>query len=204
MWAECRAVGVNRTEQIHGTYMPQILQPFKPSLREPQHQGRVTRAASIAGHSELQSTAADPTRRSHVLQRPGCLRAVPGGDGVGSEPEFELQASSVSAGPSSLTSPRVLQPPRLHKRVSLPALKPGGAVGHPLLPPPSRGLPCFDTGPQVQAPSECRTPVHQSYRDLPRTQSSPEPLSLSKLREPATAKIPIPAGRSCLPKPKTS
>lgn len=62
--------------------------------------------------------------------------------------------------PSSSFSPRVLQPPRLHKRVTLPALsigggnpKPGPSVKHKLQqilpPPPSRGLPCFSAGNHV-------------------------------------------------------
>lgn len=60
-------------------------------------------------------------------------------------------------------SPRFLQPPRLHKRVTLPALhiggssgsnpKPGPSVNHKahqlLPPPPSRGLPCYSAGNHV-------------------------------------------------------
>ncbi|KAM3863103.1 serine-rich coiled-coil domain-containing protein 2 [Diretmus argenteus] len=65
--------------------------------------------------------------------------------------------------------PRMLQPPRFHKRVSVPSLTPGGTSGSACLkmgaslgllanlwtkqlPPPSRGLPCFNAGPQVQVP----------------------------------------------------
>ncbi|TKS85792.1 Serine-rich coiled-coil domain-containing protein 2 [Collichthys lucidus] len=60
--------------------------------------------------------------------------------------------------------PRMLQPPRLHKHVSLPALKPGATGGFvspksgcslgtlanrtKQLPPPTRGLPCFNASPQ--------------------------------------------------------
>ncbi|KAJ0004655.1 hypothetical protein NQD34_010869 [Periophthalmus magnuspinnatus] len=199
---------------------PQILQHFKFNLREPQHQGRLTRAACTAGRSEQtcappqpHSLTADPDQPSHVLsaqlQWPGSPHGVSAGGGIRSEPQCEPHASSVSVGPSALMGPLVLQPPRLHKRVSLPALKPGGAGGHPvqsrqLLPPPSRGLPCFNTGAQVHTPSECRTPVLRPYRDLPRTQSGPEALSHSKQKDPATAKIPIPTTRSGLPKPKTS
>ncbi|KAK2921721.1 hypothetical protein Q8A73_001206 [Channa argus] len=72
------------------------------------------------------------------------------------------------------TCPRMLQQPRLHKRVSLPALMSGGTggfaslkPGSPLgalanrtkqLPPPSRGLPCFNAEPQnfSPLPEACR------------------------------------------------
>lgn len=165
-------------------------------------------------------TAVDPDRLSHLLSAQLQWSETPGGDGASPQGETDgdgavlkaqcgHQAPAANTESSALTCPRVLQPPRLHKRVSLPALKPGGAGGRPLwsrqlLPPPSRGLPCFNTGPQVPAPSVIRTSVLQPNRDLQSTEPSPEQLSQGKLRQPATLKIPIPASRSCLPKPKIS
>ncbi|CAN9499654.1 unnamed protein product [Ophioblennius macclurei] len=121
----------------------------------------------------------------------------------------------------------MLQPPRLHKRVSLPALKPGGTGGFASpkpgcfsgppanqsrqLPPPSRGLPCFNAGPQVQSPSACRTPllqprrISQPCRD-PRSHGSaseePDQGTLKHAGSAAAAAAPNPLSRSCLPKPK--
>ncbi|XP_018605099.2 serine-rich coiled-coil domain-containing protein 2 isoform X1 [Scleropages formosus] len=55
--------------------------------------------------------------------------------------------------------PRVLQPPRFHKRVSIPALPLQGVVFSKSviaegmqLPPPSQGLPCFSSGARAPAP----------------------------------------------------
>ncbi|XP_035519304.1 serine-rich coiled-coil domain-containing protein 2 isoform X2 [Morone saxatilis] len=122
------------------------------------------------------------------------------------------------------TCPRMLQPPRLHKRVSLPALKPGGTGGFaslkpggslgPLanrtkqLPPPTRGLPCFNTGPQVQARSLCRTSLFQPRRasepcrDPRGTNCSLEEPNQGTFKDPGSAKILIPLSHSYLPKPK--
>lgn len=138
-------------------------------------------------------TAVDPERLSHLpsaqLQWPegpggagGSPQGDTDGDGAVLKAQCEPQASDADVESSALTCPRVLQPPRLHKRVSLPALKPGVAGGRPLwsrqlLPPPSRGLPCFNTGPQVPAPSVIRTSVLQPNRDLQSTEPSPEQLS---------------------------
>ncbi|XP_051578987.1 serine-rich coiled-coil domain-containing protein 2-like isoform X1 [Myxocyprinus asiaticus] len=66
-----------------------------------------------------------------------------------------LQNKLQTPHPLSFFSPRVLQPPHLHERITLPALpleggrgvnpKPGPTLNHKvkLLPPPTRGLPCF-------------------------------------------------------------
>ncbi|XP_076599219.1 serine-rich coiled-coil domain-containing protein 2 isoform X1 [Chaetodon auriga] len=131
--------------------------------------------------------------------------------------------NSVTPTSASSASPRMLQPPRLHKRVSLPALKPGAAGGFvslkpgcslgPLanrtkqLPPPSRGLPCFNGGPQVQPRSLCRTTLVQPRRSEPCSDprginSSLEEHDQQRLKDPGSAKILIPVNRSCLPKPK--
>ncbi|XP_060896011.1 serine-rich coiled-coil domain-containing protein 2 isoform X1 [Labrus mixtus] len=134
-------------------------------------------------------------------------------------PAVKLQNSITPRPAAGSTCPRMLQPPRLHKRVSLPALKPGGAgssgsFSGPLanhskqLPPPTRGLPCFNTGPQAHAPSLCRTSLLQ-----PRRASEPcgnQWSTESSLQEPdqgtpknlKSAKFLIPLSRSCLPKPK--
>lgn len=157
-------------------------------------------------------------------------RGVTVRDGPASAAQHERRVPAVTLhntatpGPAGTTCPRMLQPPRCHQRVSLPALKPGGAGGPTSLkshrssgppanrtkqlPPPSRGLPCFNAGPQVQAPSLCRTSLLQPrrasepYRDLQCISSSLEEPKQGILRDPGTAKIPIPSSRSCLPKPK--
>ncbi|XP_062375729.1 serine-rich coiled-coil domain-containing protein 2 [Sardina pilchardus] len=99
---------------------------------------------------------------------------------LGHPPSLErpLLGERALQGSRSLTqlplSPRVLQPPRVHKRVSIPvlgtqgdsrassdgaakpSLKPGFAANSrqlKQLPPPSRGLPCFNSGPQGGGPS---------------------------------------------------
>uniref|UniRef100_A0A3Q3MKL8 Coiled-coil serine-rich protein 2a n=1 Tax=Mastacembelus armatus TaxID=205130 RepID=A0A3Q3MKL8_9TELE len=131
-------------------------------------------------------------------------------------PAMTLQSSVTSTSADS-TCPRMLQHPRLHKRVSLPALKPGGNGGFALgplaiqtkqLPPPSRGLPCFNAGPQVRASSLCRTSLLQPRRasdpcsDPQCTSSSLEEPHQGMLKDAGSAKILIPVSRSCLPKPK--
>ncbi|CAG6016724.1 unnamed protein product [Menidia menidia] len=139
-------------------------------------------------------------------------------------PAMMLQ-NSVTPRSSDSTSHRMLQPPRLHKHVSLPATKPGDTAGFasqkpgcslgPLanqtkqLPPPSRGLPCFNTGTQLQSPklfhSSLLQPLRTSEpkRDLRCTRSnSVEEPTQRTLKEPGSAEIMIPLSRSCLPKPK--
>nr|XP_019954267.1 PREDICTED: serine-rich coiled-coil domain-containing protein 2-like [Paralichthys olivaceus]XP_019954274.1 PREDICTED: serine-rich coiled-coil domain-containing protein 2-like [Paralichthys olivaceus] len=208
----------------------------------------LTRSRSVEGtcidaDRRLQGLRADVTgpvyhdKRSHLLSNhlhcPGSgaprgvtardsptSEALSAGQHEGRAPTVMLQSSVTprSAGP---TYPRLLQPPRLHKRVSLPALKPGGAGGFaslklgsslgPLakqLPPPSRGLPCFSAGPQVPAPSLRRTSLLQPRRasDLCRDQRcSDSPLEepdQGTLKDPGSEKIQISLSRSCLPKPK--
>ncbi|XP_047459418.1 serine-rich coiled-coil domain-containing protein 2 isoform X2 [Mugil cephalus] len=139
-------------------------------------------------------------------------------------PAVTLQ-NSVTPRSAASTCPRMLQRPRLHKRVSLPSLKPGGTGGFASpkagcpagpdpadqtkqLPPPSRGLPCFNAGPQVRAPGPCRTPPLQPHRtsqpgrDAECSSSGPEEFSRGALKDPGSAKIPRPLSRSCPPKPK--
>lgn len=132
--------------------------------------------------------------------------------------------NSVTPRPAGSTCPRMLQQPRLHKRVSLPALKSGSTGGFaslkpgcslgPLanrtkqLPPPSRGLPCFDAGPQVQAQSLCHTSLLQPHRasdhcrDPLCINSSLEEPKQGTLKDPGSAKMLIPLRSSSLPKPK--
>lgn len=94
--------------------------------------------------------------------------------------------------PSSSFSPRVLQPPRLHRRVKLPALSIGGGSGpNPkpnLPPPPSRGLPCFSAGNHVIT----RGRLSQSWPAVVRSEADPQrnasvPLGVStRLAKPKT------------------
>lgn len=134
-------------------------------------------------------------------------------------PSVKLQSSVTPRHAAGSTCPRMLQPPRLHKRVSLPALKPGGAgsLGPSLsplanhskqLPPPTRGLPCFNAGPQAHAPGLCRTSLLQPRRasepcrNQQSTESSLEEPDQGMLKNPRSAKMLIPLSCSCLPKPK--
>lgn len=146
------------------------------------------------------SGPANPDKLSHLLsthlRRPGseAPQGVTARDSPASAAQFSAQhdwrapavipQSSVTPKSAGSPRPRMLQPPRLHKRVFLPALKPGGSGGFvslkpgcpsgpfsnqaKQLPPPTRGLPCFNAGPPVQAPSLCRTSLLQ-----PCTESEP-------------------------------
>ncbi|XP_076142030.1 serine-rich coiled-coil domain-containing protein 2 isoform X2 [Alosa pseudoharengus] len=118
----------------------------------------------LSRHLKIHDSEAPPPSRPRSLGHPSSLERPPG--------EGALQGSR------SLTqlplSPRVLQPPRVHKRVSIPvltqgdssrassdcvakpSLKPGFAANSrqlKQLPPPSRGLPCFNSGPPGGGPS---------------------------------------------------
>lgn len=132
--------------------------------------------------------------------------------------------NSVTPTSAGSIRPRMLQPLGLHKRASLTIVKPGGAGGPaplkpvcshgPLatqarqLPPPSRGLPSFSAGPQVQPRSLSRTSPLQPHRaskacrDPKGSSSSLEEPDQGMLKDPGSAKILIPLSRSCLPKPK--
>uniref|UniRef100_A0A669C6X6 Coiled-coil serine rich protein 2 n=1 Tax=Oreochromis niloticus TaxID=8128 RepID=A0A669C6X6_ORENI len=132
--------------------------------------------------------------------------------------------NSVTPRSAGSTCPRMLQPPRFHKRVSLPALKPGATGGFgslkpgcslgPLanqakqLPPPSRGLPCFNTGPQVQAQSLFCTSLLQPRRDPSYTSSSLEEHSLKEPNQgtlrPRVSQVPDPFESLMPPKAKDS
>lgn len=182
------------------------------------------------------SGPADPDELSHQLgTHQHCLDSeaprgvtnrdspVPGAQSAAQHerraPTARLQNSITPRPAAGLTCPRMLQPPRLHKRMSLPALKPGGAGSSgcpsgPLakhgkqLPPPTRGLPCFNAGLQAHTPSLCRTSLLQPRRasepcrDQQSTNSSQEEPDQGELKNPGSAKILIPLSRSCLPKPK--
>ncbi|XP_068597519.1 serine-rich coiled-coil domain-containing protein 2 [Brachionichthys hirsutus] len=185
------------------------------------------------------SSPADPNDASHLLsqlqhQSSGTPRRANGGRSPASaallaaQPEWRAPAEvfqdSITPGSAASAGPCMLQPPRPHEFVSLPALKAGGAGGFaspkpgcssgPLanrtkqLPPPSRGLPCFNAGPQVQPQNPCLTSLLQPRRASehcrgPRpANSSPEENNQGTLKEPGSTKTPIPLSRSSLPKPK--
>lgn len=182
------------------------------------------------------SRSGDPNKLSHLfnthLLRPGfgTSQGVNDRDGLPSAAQREGRApavilqNSVTPRSAGSTCPRMLQPLRLHKRVSLPALKPGGAsafapvtprcsFGSPAnrtkqLPPPSRGLPSFNAGPQVQPRSLSRVSLLQPRRtskpcrDPSGTNCSLEEPNQGMPRDPGSAKILIPLNRSSLPKPK--
>lgn len=186
------------------------------------------------------SGPANPNELSHLLSThlrcPGsvALEGVTAKDSPASTAQSAAQheprapavilQNSVTPRPAGTTCPRMLQQPRLHKRVSLPALKSGSTGGFaslkpgcslgPLanrtkqLPPPSRGLPCFNAGPQVQASSLCHTSLLQPrrasdhFRDPLCTNSSLEEPYQRTLRDAGSTKILIPLSRSSLPKPK--
>ncbi|XP_034008275.1 serine-rich coiled-coil domain-containing protein 2 isoform X1 [Trematomus bernacchii] len=183
------------------------------------------------------SGPADPDGLPRLLRthlRPAAPQGVAARDSAASEAQSAAQRgggapavisqSSVTPKSAGSSSPRMLQPPRLHKRVSLPALKPGGTGSFASLkpgcslgplanrtkqqPPPSRGLPCFNAGPQVQSLSLCRTSLLQPRRasepfsDLRGSHSSLEEPNQGTLRDPRSARILIPLSRSGLPKPK--
>ncbi|XP_042565553.1 serine-rich coiled-coil domain-containing protein 2 isoform X1 [Clupea harengus] len=139
----------------------------------------------LSTHLKIYDSEDPQTSKSLTLGHPPGLERQPG-EGVlrvskslslDHPPSLETQpADGALQGSRSLShlplSPRVLQPPRIHKRVSIPvlmqgdarvssdmarpSLKPGSTVNPrqlKQLPPPSRGLPCFNTGPQAMGPS---------------------------------------------------
>lgn len=182
------------------------------------------------------SRSADPNKLSHPLNthlyRPGfgTSQEVNARGSLASAAQHEGRApaailqNSVTPRSAGSTCPRMLQPLRPHKRMSLPALKPGGASGFaPVtprcsfgslanrtkqLPPPSRGLPSFNAGPQMQPEGASRVSLLQPRRtskpcrDPSSTNCSLEETSQGMVRDPGSAKILIPLSRSCLPKPK--
>ncbi|XP_014913947.1 serine-rich coiled-coil domain-containing protein 2 isoform X1 [Poecilia latipinna] len=139
------------------------------------------------------SGAGGSDKLSHLprtnLRRPrSCApRGITGTDGPASAPPSASQlgqrAPTVPAQNSDAprsARPRTLQPPRIHKPMSSPAsnsvgaggsasLKPGRSSGPPAhqtkqLPPPTRGLPCFNAEPRGQAPKLCQTSLLQPLR----------------------------------------
>ncbi|XP_034040465.1 LOW QUALITY PROTEIN: serine-rich coiled-coil domain-containing protein 2 [Thalassophryne amazonica] len=120
--------------------------------------------------------------------------------------------------PVASTLPCILQPPLLQKHISVPALKQGVSGGSASLkprchfglfrtkqlPPPSRGLPCFNAGHQMQIPSLCRTTEFQPH-GASLSSCSNSSVDVSKegtSKDPGQARILIPVGHSGLPKPK--
>ncbi|XP_067466564.1 serine-rich coiled-coil domain-containing protein 2 isoform X1 [Thunnus thynnus] len=195
----------------------------------------------VEGRMAKLSGPTDPNELSHLLsthlRRPsfGTPQGVTARDSPAAaapQPATQLEwrtpavilQNSVTPRSAGSTCPRMLQPPRFHKSVSLPALKPGGTGGFaplkagcssgPLvnrtkqLPPPSRGLPCFNAGPRVQVPSLCRTSLLQPrrasepFKDSRCTSSSLEEPKQGTPKDLGSAKILVPLSRSCLPKPK--
>lgn len=140
------------------------------------------------------SRPVDPNKLSHMMSTH--LPYPAGSQGVNARdcPASEAQSagqnedrvpatmpqSSVTPRSAASTCPRILQPLRLHKHVSLPAFKPGSTGGitslktgcsfKPLAnqtkptPPPSRGLPSFNAGPQAQPRGLCGTSLLQHHR----------------------------------------
>lgn len=205
----------------------------------PKEGKHIDAACLLQDPMEYVSRPAGPDELSHLLSThlhlpgSGAPRGVNARDSPASAAQPTTQhewrapagivQNSVTPASASSASPRMLQPPRLHKRVSLPALKPGGTGGlvslkpgcslGPVasrtkqLPPPSRGLPCYNGGPQVQPRSLCRTSLVQPGRSEPCSDPRGANTSLEEpyqrtLKDPGSAKILIPMNRSCLPKPK--
>lgn len=201
--------------------------------RSRSEQGTRIDAGRCVGH--LMADGSGPTNPNELsrclsshLHRPAC--AAPRGLTAKDSPTSAAQSavqherrgpaamlhSSVSPRPAGPTCPRMLQQ-ALPKRVSLPALRSGGAGGVPSLtpgcssgplanrtkqlPPPSRGLPCFNAGPQVQASSLCHTSLLGPRRAAGGcTNFSLEESKQEKLQDPGSALIPL--SRSSIPKPK--
>lgn len=132
--------------------------------------------------------------------------------------------NSVPPRSAGSTCHSMLQRPHRRMQVSLPALKPvatgsfaplePGCFVVPLanqamlLSPPSRSLPCFNAGPQVQNSSLCRTSLLQPHRssnpcrDSQCTDFDLEEPNQGRLRNPGLAKTLSPLFHSGHPKPK--
>lgn len=162
---------------LSSSLQPQILQPFNRHLSEHLQQERALRAPPTEGRSDLRKgrpdtgshTGADtpvgdpvddPDKPSGLISPR--LRS-PGASQEEEARDSPVLHKSVAPRAAASTCPRLLQPLRLQKRVSLPALKPAAtAAASPLksgsslvplanqlkqLPPPSRGLPSFHAEP---------------------------------------------------------
>ncbi|XP_023818801.1 serine-rich coiled-coil domain-containing protein 2 isoform X2 [Oryzias latipes] len=183
--------------------------------------------------------AADPDKLTHRLRTNlPCLRSCTPQEMTAKDSPASAQQCAAQHGCKSLavithdpvaprsagsTCPRTLPPPRLHKRMPHPSPKLGGAGGSPRaacfagssanqakqLPPPSRGLPCFNAGPWVQTQKLFSTSITQPLRtsepgkDSWHTNTkSLEESTQARLGDTGSAKTLIPLRRSCLPKPK--
>lgn len=186
---------------LSSSLQPQILQPFNPHLSERLQQERAVKAPPTEGRSDLRRSRPDtgtptdadtpvgdlpvePDKLSGLssprLRCPGASQEEDGGDSPASVAPAATLQKSVAPRAAASTCPRLLQPLRLQKRVSLPALRPGGTAGAsslqsgsalvPLakqltqLPPPSRGLPSFHAEPQVHPRSLCGASLLQPRR----------------------------------------
>lgn len=190
---------------LSSSLQPQILQRFKPFLSEHLHQGKPVKTPPTEGRNDLitsrpeeqtlfcadssvedlmadVSRPANPNKPSPLISThlhcPGvwALQGVNARDSPTSAPAL-IPQNSVTPRSAASSCPRMLQPLRLHKDLSLPALKPGGTGGFSSLklrssfgpqtnqlPPPSRGLPSFNAGHQVQLRSLGRTSQLQPRR----------------------------------------
>lgn len=187
---------------LFSSLQPQILQPFTPHLSEHHHQERAVKSPPTEARSDLRKSRADrgapadadslvgelkpDNLTSTRLRCPPASQEESAGDSPASGAQSEWRAPAtvlqkpVTPRAAAPTCPRLLQPLRLQKRVSLPALRPGGTTGvSPLksgsslvplanqpkqLPPPSRGLPSFHAEPQVHPRSLCGTSLLQPRR----------------------------------------
>ncbi|XP_067222824.1 serine-rich coiled-coil domain-containing protein 2 isoform X2 [Chanodichthys erythropterus] len=190
---------------------PQILQPISHIPNEPLMQGKLARTVPTGDHNDACTEGeqtptscppvpcTDPHVESKSLPDPEELswllsthlriqdnesNSQEAGEQI-VRPTPESHQKKLLQTPHTLSlSPRFLQPPRLHKRVTLPALhiggsngsnpKPGPSVNHKahqlLPPPPSRGLPCYSAGNHVVT----RGRLSQPWPAVVRREADPE------------------------------
>ncbi|XP_063047385.1 serine-rich coiled-coil domain-containing protein 2 [Engraulis encrasicolus] len=179
--------------KIHDTHALSPPPPRPPHTAPAAIPSSSRRSCPLSGHLPC-------LERPGRLSGAGAAAGAGGGAGLG---QGALQGSeSKSLTQLSVLNPRVLQPPRVHKRVSIPLLLPGetasasvslseslpslrssSSSAPPLkaslcssslnlrqlrqLPPPSRGLPCFNAGPQALGPSLGSMVMVQAQSKLP-------------------------------------
>ncbi|XP_064176703.1 serine-rich coiled-coil domain-containing protein 2-like isoform X2 [Anguilla rostrata] len=198
--------------RAHG---PPVLQPASRWSSERLPQERLARTASTGDPSDV-ATAAGDDGQPGGRPRPASCPDASAGPAPGSDqlrPRLRLSAGEAAAETPAPPAPpadpadgrpRILQSLRLHKKVSVPTLTPEGlhrpaalAAG-PMpgsaallkkkqLPPPTRGLPCFGSGPQAAGPP-ARAPT---LFGLPRPPGNPAPKA-GGLAPPNHSRLPKP------------
>ncbi|XP_061645581.1 serine-rich coiled-coil domain-containing protein 2 isoform X1 [Phyllopteryx taeniolatus] len=206
----------DKATQTHWRPSSHSLQiPF--NLNERFHPGRPVKALPTEGRSDQTRGARASVDADAPLDGLASNVSAPADPSELSHPRtIQCSSSGVQCerqGPAAMSHDSVAPASAYREGASRPATKPLRQLSSlkPLasrsrqLPPPSRGLPCFNNGPRQQIPSVCRTSPLQPHRisephAVPHGGVNSENSDRGSLKEPA--KMIAASGRSCLPKPK--